>query len=47
MEWVETTGDTLEEAKNAALDQLGIDPQRRAETLQVADFVAIARVLSA
>ncbi|TCD06343.1 16S rRNA (adenine(1518)-N(6)/adenine(1519)-N(6))-dimethyltransferase RsmA [Erythrobacteraceae bacterium CFH 75059] len=25
-----------------ALDQLGIDPQRRAETLAVADFVAIA-----
>lgn len=24
MEWVETTGDTLEEAKNAALDQLGV-----------------------
>ncbi|MDF8332666.1 16S rRNA (adenine(1518)-N(6)/adenine(1519)-N(6))-dimethyltransferase RsmA [Novosphingobium cyanobacteriorum] len=31
----------------AALDQLRIDPQRRAETLKVADFVAIARVLSA
>jgi hypothetical protein len=24
MEWVETTGDTLEEAKNLALDQLGV-----------------------
>lgn len=24
MEWVETTGETLEEAKNAALDQLGV-----------------------
>ena len=24
MEWVETTGDTLEDAKNAALDQLGV-----------------------
>lgn len=30
----------------AALDQLGIDPRRRAETLQVAEFVALARVLS-
>src|SRR5579872_5443216 len=25
MEWVETTGSTLEEAKEAALDQLGVD----------------------
>ena len=25
MEWVETTGRTLEEAKDAALDQLGVD----------------------
>ena len=25
MEWVETTGTTLEEAKEAALDQLGVD----------------------
>ncbi|MHB8437737.1 MAG: RNA-binding cell elongation regulator Jag/EloR [Acidimicrobiales bacterium] len=25
MEWVETTGKTVEEAKNAALDQLGVD----------------------
>jgi spoIIIJ-associated protein len=24
MEWVETTGNTLEEAKEAALDQLGV-----------------------
>jgi 16S rRNA (adenine1518-N6/adenine1519-N6)-dimethyltransferase len=31
----------------AALEQLGIDNQRRAETLSVAEFVAIARVLSA
>lgn len=31
----------------AALEELGFDPQRRAETLAVADFVAIARVLSA
>jgi 16S rRNA (adenine1518-N6/adenine1519-N6)-dimethyltransferase len=30
-----------------ALDTLGIDPARRAETLSVAEFVAIARVLSA
>jgi 16S rRNA (adenine1518-N6/adenine1519-N6)-dimethyltransferase len=30
----------------AALEQLGIDNQRRAETLSVAEFVAIARVLS-
>ena len=30
----------------AALEQLGIDPQRRAETLQVAEFVAVARVLT-
>ena len=30
----------------AALDQLGIDSQRRAETLSVAEFVAIARVLT-
>lgn len=29
-----------------ALDALGIDPVRRAETLSVAEFVAIARVLS-
>jgi len=29
-----------------ALDQLGIDPQRRAETLSVAEFVAIAKTLS-
>jgi len=29
-----------------ALETLGIDPQRRAETLDVADFVAIARILS-
>lgn len=27
MEWVETTGKTVEEAKDAALDQLGIDEQ--------------------
>src|SRR5580658_5578729 len=25
MEWVETTGKTIEEAKDAALDQLGVD----------------------
>ena len=25
MEWVETTGRTMEEAKDAALDQLGVD----------------------
>ncbi|HVG69159.1 MAG TPA: hypothetical protein VM785_13235 [Gaiellales bacterium] len=30
----------------AALDALGIDPQRRAETLSVAEFVSVARVLS-
>ena len=29
-----------------ALDELGIDPQRRAETLSVDEFVAIARALS-
>lgn len=29
-----------------ALDSLGIDPERRAETLSVAEFVAIARLLS-
>ncbi|WP_225207721.1 16S rRNA (adenine(1518)-N(6)/adenine(1519)-N(6))-dimethyltransferase RsmA [Novosphingobium huizhouense] len=29
-----------------ALDALGIDPQRRAETLDVAEFVAIARALT-
>jgi 16S rRNA (adenine1518-N6/adenine1519-N6)-dimethyltransferase len=28
-----------------ALEQLGIDPTRRAETLSVADFVALARTL--
>lgn len=28
-----------------ALEELGIDPQRRAETLSVADYVAIARLL--
>jgi 16S rRNA (adenine1518-N6/adenine1519-N6)-dimethyltransferase len=26
-----------------ALDRLGIDPQRRAETLSVAEFIALAR----
>jgi 16S rRNA (adenine1518-N6/adenine1519-N6)-dimethyltransferase len=31
----------------AALEALGIDPQRRAETLCVAEFVSVARVLSA
>ena len=31
----------------AALDQLGIDPQRRAETLTVQDFVSVAHILSA
>jgi 16S rRNA (adenine1518-N6/adenine1519-N6)-dimethyltransferase len=30
----------------AALDALGIDPQRRAETLSVAEFVSIARELA-
>ena len=29
-----------------ALEVLGIDPQRRAETLSVADYVALARILS-
>jgi 16S rRNA (adenine1518-N6/adenine1519-N6)-dimethyltransferase len=29
-----------------ALESLGIDPQRRAETLEVGDFVALARALS-
>jgi 16S rRNA (adenine1518-N6/adenine1519-N6)-dimethyltransferase len=29
-----------------ALDKLGIDAQRRAETLSVAEFVALARALS-
>ncbi|WCP14328.1 Ribosomal RNA small subunit methyltransferase A [Sphingobium sp. AntQ-1] len=29
-----------------ALDNLGIDPQRRAETVSVEEFVAIARILS-
>lgn len=28
-----------------AMERLGIDPERRAETLQVADFVAIARLM--
>jgi 16S rRNA (adenine1518-N6/adenine1519-N6)-dimethyltransferase len=28
-----------------ALERLGIDPQRRAETLSVGDFVALARAL--
>lgn len=28
-----------------ALEKLGIDPQRRAETLSVAEFVAVARNL--
>ena len=27
MEWVETTGKTVEEAKDAALDRLGVDEQ--------------------
>lgn len=31
----------------AALETLGIDPQRRAETLTVDEFVAVARVLTA
>jgi 16S rRNA (adenine1518-N6/adenine1519-N6)-dimethyltransferase len=30
----------------AALEGLGVDPQRRAETLSVAEFVALARALS-
>ncbi len=30
----------------AALEQLGIDPSRRAETLSVAEFVSVARLLS-
>jgi 16S rRNA (adenine1518-N6/adenine1519-N6)-dimethyltransferase len=30
-----------------ALADLGIDPQRRAETVSVEEFVAIARILSA
>jgi 16S rRNA (adenine1518-N6/adenine1519-N6)-dimethyltransferase len=30
----------------AALETLGIDPQRRAETLSVEEFVAIARTLT-
>ena len=30
----------------AALEQLGIDPARRAETLSVAEFVSVARILS-
>ena len=30
----------------AALDRLGIDPERRAETLSVAEFVELARVLT-
>jgi 16S rRNA (adenine1518-N6/adenine1519-N6)-dimethyltransferase len=30
-----------------ALETLGIDPARRAETLSVAEFVSIAKVLSA
>jgi 16S rRNA (adenine1518-N6/adenine1519-N6)-dimethyltransferase len=30
----------------AALDRLGIDPQRRAETLSVAEFVSVAKALS-
>jgi 16S rRNA (adenine1518-N6/adenine1519-N6)-dimethyltransferase len=29
-----------------ALDQVGIDPARRAETVSVAEFVALARCLS-
>lgn len=29
-----------------ALEQLGIDPQRRAETLSVSDYVGLARILS-
>jgi 16S rRNA (adenine1518-N6/adenine1519-N6)-dimethyltransferase len=29
-----------------ALEALGVDPQRRAETLEVGDFVALARLLS-
>jgi 16S rRNA (adenine1518-N6/adenine1519-N6)-dimethyltransferase len=30
----------------ASLEQLGIDPQRRAETLSVDEFVNLARALS-
>jgi len=30
-----------------ALERLGIDPARRAETLSVAEFVSLARALSA
>ena len=30
----------------AALEEVGIDPTRRAETLSVDDFIAVARTLS-
>ena len=30
-----------------ALDQVGIDPARRAETLRIAEFVDLARVVTA
>ena len=33
------------EGAAAALERLGIDPERRAETLSVGDFVALAREL--
>src|ERR1700687_3456749 len=36
MEWVETTGRTIEEAKDAALDQLGVD-ETDAEFVTVAE----------
>ncbi len=35
MEWVETVGRTLEEAKDAALEQLGVD-------VSDAEFVVVA-----
>src|ERR1700691_220384 len=36
MEWVETTGRTIEEAKDAALDQLGVD-ETDAECVMVSE----------
>ena len=47
MEWVETTGRTLEEAKDAALDQLGVDEaDAEFEVLEEAKLGLFGRVRS-
>ena len=50
-DYVEVIGDPIAQSKSPAihrfwLEKLGIDPQRRAETVTVGEFMAAARVLS-